>query len=213
MRALHVNGIAAAGMKPVASGATLTAAKLRNDDALHLLRQFSAYSGRVLDYRTVNPYVFEPPVAPHIAADWADTRIDPDVIATAFNKIVTYADIVLVEGIGGWCVPLGDHLMLVDLVRRLELSVILVVGLRLGCINHALSTARLIEADGVDFGGWIASQVDPSYHTVKQTLSSLNARIGAPFLGSLPYMARFDVQQAADCLLLNALLRRRTGQK
>ena len=207
MEAMRIEGVCVTGMKPVASGAKMTAAGLRNDDALALLRQSAAHGNKAPDYRAVNPYVFEPPIAPHIAADWVDVRIDPEVIARAFNVIGERAELVLVEGIGGWCVPLNERFMLSDLVKRLKLSVILVVGLRLGCINHALSTARLIKADVTELSAWVASQIDPNYRTTQQTLSTLQAHIDAPYLGCLPYMTTFDVCQAAACIDLRALLR------
>ncbi|MEE8379764.1 MAG: dethiobiotin synthase [Gammaproteobacteria bacterium] len=196
MEALQNKGEVVVGMKPVASGCQKTSAGLRNDDAVRILMQ----SSQDLDYKTVNPYAFEPAVAPHIAAELTGTAIDIEKIASEFNTLKENTDSVVVEGVGGWCVPLGENTMLADLVNRLGLPVILVIGLRLGCINHALSTVRAIEADGAQVYGWITSQLDPGYACLNETTATLQTRISAPLLGSLPYMESFDVEIAAGQL-------------
>ncbi len=196
MEALQNKGEVVVGMKPVASGCQKTSAGLRNDDAVRILMQ----SSQDLDYKTVNPYAFEPAVAPHIAAGLAGAMIDIEKIASEYSTLKKNADSVVVEGVGGWCVPLGDTIMLADLVNRLGLQVILVVGLRLGCINHALSTVRAIEADGGKLHGWVSSQLVPDYVCLKETLTTLQTRIDAPFLGNLPWMEGFDLKTAASQL-------------
>ncbi len=197
MAALQNKGEVVVGMKPVASGCQDTSAGLRNDDATRILKQSSSRGDQTINYKTVNPYAFEQAVAPHIAAELAGAVIDIEKIASEFNTLKETADSVLVEGIGGWYVPLGENTMLADLVNRLGLPVILVIGLRLGCINHALSTVRAIEEDGARLHGWITSQLVPDYVCLNETMTTLQTRISAPFLGSLPYMESLDVEIAS----------------
>jgi len=198
MKALQDKGKVVVGMKPVASGCTKIDEDLHNDDAVKILQQSSKRPSQTLDYKTVNPYAFEQAVAPHIAAGLAGVKIDIEKIADDFYLLKEDADCVLVEGIGGWCVPLGSEDMLADLVKRLDLQVILIIGLRLGCINHALSTVRAIQADGVNLCGWMTSQLDPDYAFLEETMMTLQARISAPLLGNLPHMEKFDLEILAS---------------
>ena len=198
MKAMQDKGEVVVGMKPVACGCQKTSKGLRNDDAARILKQ----SNKALNYKTVSPYTFEQAVAPHIAAVAAGVVIDIEKIASEFGTLKINADSVVVEGVGGWCVPLGDNIMLADLVNRLNLPVILVVGLRLGCINHALSTVKAVEADGAKLHGWIGNQLDPSYVCLKENMMALQTRINAPLLGSLPYMDSFDLEIATGQLLI-----------
>ncbi len=200
MAALQNKGEVVVGMKPVASGCQDTSEGLRNDDAIRILEQSSRRGDQAINYKTINPYAFEQAVAPHIAAELAGTVIDIEKITGEFSRLKENADSVVVEGVGGWCVPLGENTMLADLVNRLGLSVILVIGLRLGCINHALSTVRAIEADGAMLHGWITSQLDQDYACLNETMTTLQTRISAPLLGSLPYTKHFDVEIAAGQL-------------
>jgi len=176
-------GIRAAGMKPVASGSTQTARGLRNDDALSLV----ANSASEPDYADVNPYAFAEPIAPHLAAADANVTIDLETIAAAFSRLAADASCVVVEGVGGWMAPLGSQLMQRDLALRLRLPVILVVGLRLGCINHALLSARAILDDGCEFIGWIGNEVDPAMLRVGDNVETLRKTIPAPCLCVLPF--------------------------
>ena len=196
MKAMQNKGKVVAGMKPVASGCKKTSAGLRSDDAARILKQ----SNQPLDYKTINPYAFEQAIAPHIAAELAGVVIDIDKIVGEFSVLKKKSDSVVVEGIGGWNVPLGTDIMLADIVESLDLKVVLVVGLRLGCINHALSTARAVEADGARLHGWIMNQLEPNYACQQETMRTLRARISAPLLGSLSYMEKFDVEIAASQL-------------
>jgi len=198
MKALQDKGKVVVGMKPVASGCTKIDEDLHNDDAVKILQQSSRRPSQTLDYKTVNPYAFEQAVAPHIAAGLAGVKIDIEKIADDFYLLKEGADCVLVEGIGGWCVPLGSEDMLADLVKRLDLQVILIIGLRLGCINHALSTVRAIQADGVNLCGWMTSQLDPDYAFLEETMMTFQARISAPLLGNLPHMEKFDLEILAS---------------
>ena len=194
MKVMQNEGKVVAGMKPVACGCKDTRDGLRNDDAVKILKQ----SNQSLNYKTVNPYAFEHAIAPHIAAGLAGVMIDIEKIASDFDSLNKNSGCMLVEGIGGWCVPLGDNIMLADLVKRLDLQVILVIGLRLGCINHALSMDRAIRADGARMYGWMTSQLDPDYDCPGETMTTLRARINAPLLGSLPHMEKFDLEILAS---------------
>ena len=174
--------IRVAGMKPVASGCVVTTAGLRNEDAL-LLQQ---HSNIHLPYEWVNPYAFLPPIAPHVAAAQASRTIEMAPIETAFKTICEQADRVVVEGVGGWRVPLGNGLTLSAIPARLELAVLLVVGLRLGCISHALLSAEAIRTDGCYLGGWIANAVDAEYDTAKETVQTLTDALGQAPIAWLP---------------------------
>jgi dethiobiotin synthetase len=185
MSALQQRGLRVAGMKPVASGCVQTAQGLRNSDALMLMRQ----SGLSLAYEDINPYAFEPAIAPHIAAEESRIGIDLHRIVDACEKLGRMADFTVVEGVGGWSVPLTETLGVRDLAAALSLPVILVVGLRLGCINHALLTAEAIVRDGLPLAGWIANQVDPVYSRIPQTIATLKAGIHAPCLAEVPWLA------------------------
>jgi len=183
LRHLAGQGFRAAAMKPVASGCSRSPDGLRNEDALALMQAANVE----LPYETVNPYAFEPPIAPHLAARAAGVKIDPERIATIAASVE--ADWLLVEGVGGWCVPLGEDQMLADLVRALACEVVLVVGMRLGCINHALLSARHILADGFALVGWVANEIDPAMEVQSENLQALAERLPAPLLGFIPWRA------------------------
>ena len=185
MSALQQRGLRVAGMKPVASGCVQTEQGWRNSDALMLMR----HSDLPLVYEDINPYAFEPAIAPHIAAEEARIGIDLHCILAAFEKLSRIADFTVVEGVGGWRVPLSKTLGIRDLAAALGLPVILVAGVRLGGINHALLTAEAIVRDGVPFAGWIANQVDADYSRLPQTIATLKARINAPCLAVVPWIS------------------------
>lgn len=185
LRAFAHAGLRSVAMKPVASGAKRTPGGLRNDDALAL--QGSA--NIELPYEWVNPYVFEPPIAPHIAAAEAGVEIQLPVLLDAYARVCARGDVVVVEGVGGWQVPLADDLDLPELARALALPVIMVVGMRLGCLNHALLTARAIRDDGLQLAGWIANRIDPDVARADQNLATLRDRLAAPMLGDVPYLS------------------------
>ena len=177
--ALRAQGRRAVGMKPVAAG---TDADGRNDDVEALI----AASGIEAPRELVNPYLFAPAIAPHIAAAESGRTIDLDVIERSFVALRAHADALIVEGVGGFCVPLGPAIDSADLAQRLGLPVILVVGMRLGCINHALLTSQAIAARGLTLAGWIANCIDPSMSRFAENLAALDARIKAPRLGVIP---------------------------
>jgi len=183
LTALRQRNHRAIGMKPVASGCEAGADGLRNADAEALI----AHSSAGLDYALVNPYALAEPVAPHLAASASGLEIRLDRCVAAYGALSTNADFVVVEGVGGWAVPFGPALMQADLVRALRVPVILVVGLRLGCINHALLSARAIEADGCTLAGWIGNRIDPDMARCDENIATLKDRLTAPCLSVLPH--------------------------
>ena len=185
LHSLRANSARATGMKPVASGCARTPGGLRNEDALALI----AASDPRPEYAICNPCAFEPAIAPHLAA--ADAKIDIDFsrIESAYAHLAARADIVVVEGVGGWMVPLSGSLESADIPRRLNLPVILVVGLRLGCINHARLSARAILDDGCELLGWIGNGIDPAMERREDNLETLRRLLPAPCLGVLEHAA------------------------
>ena len=183
LHALRAQGLRAVGMKPVASGCERTAAEWRNEDALALL----AASEPQPAYADLNPYALPLPLAPEIAAREAGVQVEPEVLVSAFRKLRTLADAVVVEGVGGWAAPLAAALDQADLVRLLRVPVVMVVGMRLGCLNHARLTARAIAADGCELVGWIANHVDPDMQRQDENFEILCQRLHAPCWGRLPY--------------------------
>ncbi|WP_296809162.1 dethiobiotin synthase [Thiocapsa sp.] len=184
MAALQATGASVLGMKPVASGCARGRDGLRNDDAVRLRAQGSSEA----PYSLVNPYAFAPPIAPHIAAGEAGVEIRLPTIEHAYRTLAGETDQVIVEGVGGWRVPLGPKLFVSDIPKALGLPVILVVGLKLGCINHALLTVESIQSTGGVLVGWVANQVDPTMLSRDANLATLAALFDAPCLGVLPWL-------------------------
>jgi len=189
VRALRATGVRALGMKPIASGSVMKDGRWRNDDADALIE---AASGAMPAYDDVNPYALPEPIAPELAAREAGVAISLDRIRAHYQALAADAEVVLVEGVGGWAVPLAPDLMQADLARWLGLPVLLVVGMRLGCQNHALLSARAIRDDGLELAGWIANRVDPEMARFEENLGVLRARLGMPPLAVLPYDAAPD---------------------
>lgn len=188
VRALRRYGIDAVGMKPVASGCERTRAGWRNDDALALL----AASGLPdEDYSLVNPVALDMPASPHIAARAAGMRVELEPVADAFHALRHRHDCVLVEGVGGWLAPLAGPpqpwWLQADLVRALSMPVLLVVGLRLGCISHALLTARAVNGDGCALRGWIGNALEPAWPQLAPVVETLQALLPAPHAGDLGF--------------------------
>jgi dethiobiotin synthetase len=196
VHALRGRGLRVAGMKPVASGSVVLPEGLRNEDALAL----QAAASRPWSYEIVNPYTFEPAIAPHIAAKEAGISVDIDLISRSFDQLSAASDVVVVEGAGGFLVPLGPGLSFADIPLRLGLEVVLVVGLRLGCLNHAFLTAEAISARGLALAGWVGNQVDPGYERLAENLAALEAGLPTPCLGVIPPLNPPDPTAAAPCL-------------
>ncbi len=185
LTALAARGQRVIGMKPVASGAQAGARGLRHADAEALL----AASNVAADYADVNPYVFASAIAPHLAAQAAGVAIELAAIRSAYARLAAAADWVVVEGAGGWRVPLGAETSMADIARGLSLPVVLVVGLRLGCLNHALLTVEAVARDGLTLAGWVANPIDPAMQAAAATVEALATRIDAPLLARLAYGA------------------------
>ncbi len=188
MEALKGRGFKVSGMKPVGSGCYIEHGELINNDAFLLAKHASIN----IPYRTVNPYALESPTSPHIAAEQAGIEVSFETILDAFNALQKQSDIVLVEGVGGWEVPLNSEQTIAELALALGLPVILVVGLRLGCLNHALLTYRAIIQTGLTCSGWIGNRVDSGFEFIEEYLQTLEQKIDAPMLGSLPYCPEFS---------------------
>lgn len=196
LAALAARGCGAVGMKPVASGCDETPDGRRSADALALLAQ----SAGAPAYASVNPYALRDPIAPHLAAADEGVTIDLVPLAAAYGALCASGNLVVVEGVGGWAVPFGPATMQADLVRGLELPVLLVVGLRLGCLNHALLSARAIAGDGCRLLGWIGNRIDPDMARADDNIATLRARLGAPCFGVLPYAPDADPRAQAPAL-------------
>ncbi|NLB99876.1 MAG: dethiobiotin synthase [Pseudomonas formosensis] len=203
LHAARRRGLSTAAVKPIAAGCLRSAEGLRNDDALTL----QAECAPSLDYDLLNPVALEPPIAPHIAAREAGLQLTAAQLADDCRRVFACgADLTLVEGAGGWRVPLNGEQTLAALAIELKLPVILVVGLRLGCINHALLTAEAIAADGLRLAGWVANQVDPHMERQQSNLDSLRALMKAPLLGVVPRLDPLSTAGVADHLELDSLL-------
>ena len=183
VRALRQRGWRVEVMKPVASGSEWTADGLRSDDALALIEAAETEA----PYSDVNPYCFEPAVSPHIAAKESNITIDIGMIRSKYLTLASEADWVVVEGAGGWLSPLSDYQTMADLAWALSLPALLVVGLKLGCLNHAQLTRLGIEAHGVSFAGWVASSVDGGMERSEENLAALERLLGEPPLAIVPH--------------------------
>lgn len=181
---LQQQGEKVVGMKPIASGCELMGDGLRNDDALKLIQQAKVS----LPYELINPYAFEPAIAPHIAAKQEGVTIDLERIKQNFDVIQSQSDSVVVEGAGGWLVPLNEHTSMADLAVRLGLPIVLVVGIRLGCINHALLTVQAIEKSGLQLQGWVANNIEENAESI-EIVNTLKQGISAPCLGVVPLLS------------------------
>jgi dethiobiotin synthetase len=176
--------IATVGMKPIASGCDIDKNQQLSNNDVRLLTLASNISA---DEKLINPYRFLPAIAPHIAADAVGVEIDTNVILDAFHALSKVAEVVIVEGAGGFLVPINQSQTLADLTRRLNLPIILVVGMRLGCINHALLTVEAIKARDLVLAGWVANQISPDMQNFKENLTTLTRHIDAPCLGVCQY--------------------------
>ncbi|MBK8522945.1 MAG: dethiobiotin synthase [Betaproteobacteria bacterium] len=197
LHAFRQQGLTAIGMKPVAAG---TDAAGHNEDVEALIAASSITAPREL----VNPYCFADPIAPHIAAREAGVTMRAEPVQAALQALGEIAEVVVVEGVGGLVVPLGENFDAADLAEALSAPLILVVGMRLGCLNHALLTAAAIDARGLKLTGWIANRIDPAMNRFEENLATLQAVLKAPLLGVVPHAAG-GVETAAASLDLSRL--------
>lgn len=184
IHALRATGRNVCGMKPIASGCIDTAHGLRNEDALALL---AASSTPTPAYEAINPVALREPLSPHLAAAHEGVTIALPPLRVAFDALRERRDTVVVEGVGGWRVPLAPGLLASAIAKEWDLPVVLVVGLRLGCLSHALLTAEAIVADGCRLVGWIGNQIDPQMDAMDENIATLRELLPAPCLGILPY--------------------------
>ncbi len=203
--AFAARGLRVAAMKPVASGCTREPQGLRNEDALALI----AAANTTAAYDDVNPYAFEPAIAPHLAAAAAGTTIDDRVLDRAHERLCRAGDVLVVEGAGGWLVPLDARRSLADLAVRWRLDVIVVVAMRLGCLNHAQLTLESVAARGLKVAGWVANVVDPGFEYLAENIAYLRAAAGAPCLGVVPYVRGATAAEVARALDVGLLAARR----
>jgi dethiobiotin synthetase len=195
LRAFAAQGLKTVGMKPVASGAVVSGSNLLHDDVERLI----AAAPR----EWISPYSFAPPIAPHIAAAEVGVTIDLEHVAHCFDALAEHADVSIVEGIGGFRVPLGPGADTAQLAARLALPVVLVVGMRLGCLNHALLTAEAIAARGLRLAGWVANHLDPQMAAADENVRALEARIAAPLVARIAFVP--SPAPAASAALLDTL--------
>jgi dethiobiotin synthetase len=198
LHAFAAQGRRVAGFKPVAAGCD---ANRQNDDA----KALHTVSSQPLSYERVNPYCLHEAIAPHIAAQHENVRIEMPRILAAYRELAEQADVVIVEGAGGLLVPLNEQQDNADLALELGLPVILVTGMRLGCLNHALLTVEAIKARGLTLAGWVANVIDADMKCLEENISALQQRIAAPLLGVVPYLRRGDARVAVEYLYLERL--------
>lgn len=203
LHALVQQGVRACGMKPVAAGAELRGAVWHNDDADRL----RAAGNVTLPMALTTPYLLKEAAAPHIAASFEGVTIAAVPILAAYLDIVAASDAVVVEGVGGFRVPLADGFDTADLAQQLDLPVVLVIGLRLGCINHALLTLEAIAARGLRVAGWVVNELEVEMHLADENIEALLERIPAPLLGRVPRLAPASAAAAAAYLDFSSLPR------
>ncbi|MCF8827874.1 dethiobiotin synthase [Xanthomonas campestris] len=198
LHAVRARGHTAVGMKPVASGCVATPQGWHNEDALAL----QAASQPQPDYATLNPYALPAALAPELAAADVGVTLSLAPLQHAFAQLRAQAEVVVVEGVGGWAAPLSAQLDQADLVRALQLPVVLVVGVRLGCINHARLTAAAIAADGLRCIGWIANEIDPQMERIEDNIRMLGQRLAMPCWGRIPWRPEAQAEGLAQYIRL-----------
>lgn len=196
LRAFAAQGHKVIGMKPIAAGV--------ENGKWPDVGQLLAASNVNVTRQQINPYAFDPPISPHLAAQQAGREIDLTVIQQAYQALNTQADRVVVEGAGGFLVPINQHQTGADLAQALNLPVILVVGMRLGCLNHALLTAQAVKTAGLTQAGWVANCIDPQMLAVAENIATLEQRLDCPLLGVVPF--GFEANKQAVLNIFNIQL-------
>jgi len=203
LEAANQRGLKTIGLKPIAAGCEATADGLRNSDALTL----QAAASVQLPYEQVNPFTFEPPIAPHIAAMHEQRVLNADrVAAMCKGALMQPADFAIVEGAGGWRVPLNFRETMANIPKLLNVPVVMVVGMKLGCINHALLTAESIARDGLQLAGWVANRVDPEMDCYAENVETIANMLRAPLLAEVPHLAEPSAENVAQYIDLGLLL-------
>ncbi len=192
LQAAKKQGLSTAAVKPIAAGGISTNEGFKNEDALQLQNVCSL----PLDYEEINPICLKQAIAPHVAAEQEQVEIKASELAEYCRKVINKkADLTLIEGAGGWMVPLNRQEYIGDMVKVLNIPVILVVGMKLGCLNHALLTVKAIQEDGLSLHGWIANQLDPDMPAFEENINTLQDKIDAPLLATIPWA--YDSETAA----------------
>ncbi|SHO58543.1 dethiobiotin synthase [Vibrio quintilis] len=204
LQAMAARDIKTIGFKPISAGCEKTEHGFRNSDALHLMKVATCET----DYSDVNPYALELPTSPHIAANYENVTIDFNVLSDKLSQHKEQADFVLVEGAGGWRVPVSDHDYLSSWVKQENLPVILVVGITLGCLNHAILTAESIRADGLNLAGWVANRINPGTVHYAEIIAKLENTLDAPKLGEIPYVPSAKRKELGRYINIEPLLSR-----
>jgi dethiobiotin synthetase len=204
LQAAQQAGYRTAAMKPVAAGAIDTPDGLRNDDALLL----QAACTEMLSYREVNPFCFAEPLSPHLAAQRSGRRLQVErLVGFCQGVLMRRANLTVIESAGGWRVPINDNETLADLAKQLKLPVILVVGMRLGCLNHAMLSAEAIYRDGLELAGWVANTFDPDMPARADNIATLERELMAPLLADIPLLPTpVQLQSAVPFINLQALV-------
>ena len=197
LSAYSARGNAVIGMKPVVTG--------RVCGEWADVKAIVAASSIAAPREWVNPYAFIPPISPHLAAKQAGMEIDIEIIRQAYCNLQKISDVVVVEGVGGIMAPLNDRNDVADMAYALDLPIILVVGMRLGCLNHALITAKFIQASGLKLAGWVANQIDPQMNLFDENLHTLKERLNCPLLGVLPFERNVSTKNFSTLLDITKL--------
>jgi dethiobiotin synthetase len=203
LRALRATGVRCAPMKPVAAGATLHDGLWLNKDVEALI---AAADRPELERHLVCPNLFIEAIAPHVAASRETRTVDFDAVVRAFASLQRVAEFIVVEGVGGFKVPLGPQLDTAGLARELGLPVVLVVGMKLGCLNHALLTQDAIAKSGLRFAGWIANEVDPEMRAIEENVDALAARLAGPLIARFPHVGKESLEHLADLVRVDHVL-------
>lgn len=202
VHALALREYSVVGLKPVATGCIQTEEGLRNEDAEMLMK----YASVELPYETVNPYAFELPVSPNLAANHSRTNISMEKIIGSYQAAAARADWVIVEAVGGWMVPFNDNETVEDMALAVNLPVILVVGTRLGCINHAILTMDRIRESGVQVAGWVANIMQRNVDLLPDVIDTLRLRLNLPLVGIIPPYRHVNPERVANHLSIERLL-------
>jgi dethiobiotin synthetase len=201
LAAANQQGLRTAAIKPVAAGCEVTEQGMTNSDAL----QLQAAASHKLAYQQINPIALEPAIAPHIAAAEAGVRMSASrLVGYCRGVSLMPVDMVVIEGAGGWRVPINSRETLADVARELECAVIVVVGMRLGCLNHALLTMEAIRGDGLRIAGWVANILDPEMPRLQENIDTLKQCINEPCLGTVPRLDDLSPEQVATFLTVPA---------
>ncbi len=204
LHAFAAQGKKVAGMKPIAAGS-------ENGHWMDVELLLAA-SNMNISRQQINPYAFDPPISPHIAAQQTGMEIDLSVIHQAYLELSKQAEIVIVEGAGGFLVPINQRQNGADLAKILDLPVILVVGMRLGCLNHALLTAQAIQTAGLTLAGWVANCMDPQMLVWAENIATLDERLDCPLLGILPFYKETDIRHSVELLDIQLLINLHTKE-